>query len=473
MKKLIRSISLSLIVACGVLLSACGSEESDVITLRVCNWEEYIDEGDWDEDELIELESGEWILGSDPMVEDFEEWYLETYGQEVKVEYSTFGTCEELYNMLTIGDVYDIASPSEYMIMKMMREGMVLPYSEKFRDESIEENYYTKGLSPFLKERFENLSINGEKLGDYAAGYMCGTLGIVYNPEEVSEEEASHWSLMLDENFNRRITIKDSVRDSYFGAITHYYADELMSEEVLNAPDYQQRIDDIINRTDPATVDAVEEVLSDMKDNVYSFETDAGKADMVTGKVVANMQWSGDAVYTMDQADEDDVELCYATPEEGVNLWFDGWILLKEGISQDPRKQHAAEAFVNFLSRPDNVVRNMYYIGYTSAITGGDSDIILEYLDWTYGADEEEEEETVEYDVSTFFLGSGNYDDKYVITTTPDQTKRQLFAQYPPEEVLNKTVIMRCFEDEDNVRINRMWTNVRCFDLKELFSSKK
>lgn len=471
MKRLIRIISLSLVMAAGILLTACGSDEDDAIVLRVCNWEEYIDEGDWDEDELIELEDGTWILGSDPMVEDFEEWYFDTYGQEVRVEYSTFGTCEELYNMLTIGDVYDIASPSEYMIMKMMREGMVLPYSEDFRDESIEENYYAKGLSPFLKDRFENLTIKGEKLGDYAAGYMWGTLGIVYNPEEVSEEDASHWSLMLNKDYNRRITIKDSVRDSYFGAITHYYADELTSDEVVNAPNYQERIDDIINRTDPETVKGVEEVLSNMKDNVYSFETDAGKADMVTGKVVANMQWSGDAVYTMDQADEDEVELCYATPEEGVNLWFDGWILLKEGISQDPRKQQAAEAFVNFLSRPDNVIRNMYYIGYTSVITGGDSDAIFEYLDWNYGA-EEDEEDVVDYDVSTIFLGAGEHSDDYIISTTPDQTKRQLFAQYPPEEVLNKTVIMRCFDDEDNIRINRMWTNVRCFDLKDLFGSK-
>ena len=90
----------------------------------------------------------------------------------------------------------------------------------------------------------------------------------------------------------------------------------------------------------------------------------------------------------------------WAVPEECTNLWFDGWVMLKSGIGQDAAKKQAAEAFINFLSRPDNAVRNMYYIGYTSAIAGGDSDVIFDYLDWTYGA-EEDEEDTIEYPVTT------------------------------------------------------------------------
>ena len=61
------------------------------VRLRVSNWEEYIDLGDWDEEETIELPSGD-IIGENSMVEDFENWYYETYGIPVEVEYSTFGT---------------------------------------------------------------------------------------------------------------------------------------------------------------------------------------------------------------------------------------------------------------------------------------------------------------------------------------------------------------------------------------------
>ena len=43
----------------------------DVIKLRVCNWEEYIDLGDWDEEERMELENGAEIFGENSMVDDF------------------------------------------------------------------------------------------------------------------------------------------------------------------------------------------------------------------------------------------------------------------------------------------------------------------------------------------------------------------------------------------------------------------
>lgn len=456
------------LLACSMIFTGCGDKESDAIVLRVSNWEEYMDLGDWDEEEAIELDDAT-IIGENSLVEDFEEWYFETYGQKVEVEYSTFGTNEELYNQMTIGDVYDLVCPSEYMIMKLMREGKVRALSENFYNTDVEENYYAKGVSPYIKSRYDELNIDGKILSTYAAGYMWGTLGLVYNPDEVSQEEASHWDLLLNDKFNKRVTIKDSIRDAYFGAICYANYDEITAEDFLSDPNYHARLDEALNRTDAATVDKVQDVLTRCKDNVYSFETDSGKADMVTGKVVANMQWSGDAVYTMDQADEDGVTLCYSAPIEGTNLWFDGWVMLENGIKEDERKQQAAEAFINFMSRPDNAIRNMYYIGYTSVISGGDSDLILEYIDYTYGVDEGDEEDAVEYNVGYFFDMDNPDSEDYSITTYEDQLTRQLATQYPAKDVVDRSVVMACFNDEDNVRINRMWTNVRCFDITSLF----
>lgn len=480
------------------LLPGCAKED-DVIVLRVANWEEYIDEGDWDEDELIDLEGGTEIFGDQSMVEDFQDWYLSTYGKEIRVEYSTFGTNEELYNQMTIGDVFDVVCPSEYMIMKLMREGKLVPFSEEFKDSEKQENAYTRGVSPYIRHRLSDMSIGGESLAKYAACYMWGTLGLVYNPEEVDEEDAKHWGLMAQDKYNKRITIKDSVRDAFFAAISMVYYDDIMKEEFRSSDDYYERLSELLNATDPETVDRVEAVLTDIKKHAYSFETDSGKADMVTGKVIANEQWSGDAVYTMDQADEDGVELYYSVPEESTNLWFDGWVMMKDGIGEDAEKQAAAEAFINYLSKPENAIRNMYYIGYTSSIAGGDSPLIFEYMDWCYGAEEDEEDEegedaedaedaeegedaedaedaedeedepTVEYAVGYFFSEDEDADEEYCIITPESQTRRQLFAQYPPKEVVDRAVIMACFDDEDNERINHMWTNVRCFDLAGFF----
>ena len=442
-----------------------GTTAAKEVTLRVCNWEEYIDLGDWDEEETIDLESGD-IIGENSMVEDFEQWYYETYGVKVKVEYSTFGTNEDLYNMLTLGDVYDIVCPSEYMIMKLMAEDKLVPLSEHFFDTSDENNYYSKGVSPYIRNIFEKNEINGEAWSKYAAGYMWGLTGIVYNPEEVSEEDASSWKILDNPDYKRQVTIKDNVRDSYFAAVGALKSDLLTSESFRNDPDYKQKLVDEMNDTSPETIQAVQDYLQDVKNNAYSFETDSGKADMITGKVLANYQWSGDAVYTMDQAEEDGVFLDYAVPEESTNIYFDGWVMLKNGVGEDKDKQQAAEAFINFNSRPDNAIRNMYYIGYTSVISGGDDPRIFEYADWNYGA-EDEEEDTVDYDLAYFFTEDADSED-YIITAPAEQVKRQMYAQYPDADAMDRSSIMIYFDEKQNQDINQMWVSVRCFNIHDV-----
>ncbi|MCR5545671.1 MAG: extracellular solute-binding protein, partial [Lachnospiraceae bacterium] len=324
-----------------------------------------------------------------------------------------------------------------------------------FYDESEENNYYVKGLSPYIKHIFEQLSNDGKSIYGYGAGYMWGTMGIVYNPDVVKEEDLHHWSLLLNEDYHKKVTMKDSVRDSYIVGLCILNEEKLMSEEFLNSSSYRDELDQMLNATDGETVSQVEKILTAMKENAYSLETDSGKADMVSGKVVANMQWSGDAVYTMDQADEDDYKLNFFVPEEGSNLWFDGWAMLKDGIGKNKEKQQAAEAFVNFVSRPDNVIRNMYYIGYTSVISGGEDESIVDYLDYSYG-----EEEGGSYDLSYFF------DKEVSLTTSEEQLHRQLYAAYPTKDVLDRSVVMNFFDSDENKRISEMWTNIRCFQFK-------
>lgn len=444
--------------------AAASDGKEKEVTLRICNWEEYIDLGDWDEDETIELDSGN-ILGENTMMDDFQEWYYETYGIRVNIEYSTFGNNEDLYNMLTLGDTYDLVCPSEYMIMKLLTEDQLVPLSEEFFDTADKNNYYINGVSPYIRNIFEENEVDGRPWGDYAAGYMWGITGIVYNPELVSAKDASSWKILNDPSYYRRITLKDNVRDSYFAAVGAVKSDLLLSEEFRNGPDYLKRLEAEMNDTSPETVARVQDYLQDVKNNAYSFETDSGKADMVTGKVAANYQWSGDGVYTMDQADEDGFTLAFAVPEESTNIYFDGWVMLKNGIKGDAAKRHAAEAFINFTSRSDNVIRNMYYVGYTSVISGGEDMRIFEYADYCYGAGTDEKEVS-EYDLGYFFSDSGKED--YVITAPSDQINRQLFARYPKGEAMERAVLMVCFDEEQNRTINQMWINVRCYNIHDV-----
>ncbi|MGN0818373.1 MAG: spermidine/putrescine ABC transporter substrate-binding protein, partial [Candidatus Coproplasma sp.] len=120
-KKLISVVSACAVLAsCTFSFAGCSSK-SEVVTLRVCNWEEYIDLGGWSEDELINVENPyaenpeDGIFGENSIIDDFTEWFNSSdFGFEVNVEYSTFGTNEDLYNRLSLGDAYDLACPSDY-----------------------------------------------------------------------------------------------------------------------------------------------------------------------------------------------------------------------------------------------------------------------------------------------------------------------------------------------------------------------
>ena len=461
MKKFSKFLSIAAAIgifgASALSFAGCNDKE-DVITLRICNWEEYIDLGAWDEEERIILNGGEEIFGENAIYDDFTEWVNETHDFKVKVEYSTFGTNEDLYNRLSLGDVYDLVCPSDYMIMKLLAENKVEEYSEDF----MKNGEYANCVSPYINGIFSQYGWD-----KYAACYMWGTTGIVYNPEKVDVKDVASWDILLNEKYKRQVTVKDNVRDAYFAALG------IINHDLLTDPQYDKsNLTELLNATDGETIAKAEEVLKKIKDNVYSFETDSGKADMVTGKVVANYQWSGDAITILDEADADGTELWYSVPDECANLWFDGWIMLKDGIDGNADRQTAAEAFVNFLSRPDNAIRNMYYIGYTSAIAG---ETVLKYLNWNYGAEEgADENEIFPYDVSYFF-GKDAYISAYreefefedENDTVTANRGRQLFAQYPPENVKSRSVVMLDFGD-NLTDINQMWIDVRCLDVTDI-----
>ena len=100
---------------------------------------------------------------------------------------------------------------------------------------------------------------------------------------------------------------------------------------------------------------------------------------------------------------------------------------------------------------PKNVIRNMYYIGYTSCMAGSE---IYGYVDFSYSA-EDGETDVTEYDLSYFFGSNAT------LTVPIEQTRRQLFAQYPDKETIKRLVVMNYFDKETNERANRMWNNIK------------
>jgi spermidine/putrescine transport system substrate-binding protein len=73
----------------------------------------------------------------------------------------------------------------------------------------------------------------------------------------------------------------------------------------------------------------------------------------------------------------------------------------------------------------------------------------------------------VDYEVGYFFNPEAD-PSEYTITVPAEQVQRQLFAQYPPADVIGRSSIMQYFDGDANAAINRMWINVRCYNLNKV-----
>ena len=430
-----------LAIACLSSLTACGKHYD----LVIYNWEDYIYLGTEDNGKITD----------DSIVEKFVAYYADTHdGEQISVAYETFSTNEEMYKQIKNGSIKaDLICPSDYMIQKMANEDRLEPFSyDETKDEYAEslKNWDEYG-SPFIRGRFANETLkDGSSFLKYAVPYFWGTMGFTYDPTYFSAEEVGSWECLWnsDAKFKKQFSLKDSMRDTYVTAIFHVYKDQIAALDE-NAPDFNSKLSEIFNRCDNDTIAKVETALKQAKDStVYGLEVDEGKDDIVRGIYHANLAWSGDSVYSMDNAEEaSNKKLNYSLPQEGSNVWFDGWCMPKGA------NKTLAEEFVNFVSRPDNAALCMDEVGYTSPIVGED---IWEMINDWYAA-EEGETDVYEVDLSFYFGDSIEGEAKISI---PNENKgRQFDAQYPTEDMLKRCCIMKDFGDQQTA-VEEMWNRV-------------
>lgn len=479
-------------------LSGCSKSTNDeTLVLRVLNSGDYIYENDPDngytnDDLLIQYQN--WINEPD----NKEKYFGKGFDKNVEVVYDTYDVNETMYNELKTGkSSYDLICTSDYMLQKLAKLGMI-----QKADFSKVENYTTYASQFLIGEngklaQVEIDSSNKElgTLNDYTIGYMWGTLGIMFNPtySKINNREEDDvisdfcspdgretlWNKM--EYYKGCMSIKDSMRDCYAMGLAHALVDENGENEFKKLYDeysgnyndeYNEKISDLFNKCDDETIEKVEETLIELKENIYGFEVDTGKSDIVKGLVGINLCWSGDAVYSMDTAEDDGILLYYSIPDYITNIWFDGFALTS---SVEGEQKEAAYSFLDFLSMPQNAAQNMDYVGYTPFIGGDDMfSLIEEYYDNRIQYDENDEvivdedgnyvlDDTVSgylYDLSYFYKNSDDDTKSYVIQCNEDQINRQLRAQYPMKSDLPHLAIMKDFGDQ-NDKIVKMWENVK------------
>ena len=280
------------------------------LTLNVYNWGEYISDGS---------------EGTLDTIAAFEQWYEETYGTPVKVNYDTFSSNEDMYAKVSSGAVsYDLVIPSDYMIARMKDEGMLLPL-----------NYNNIPNYQYIGEDFRGLYYDPDN--QYTVPYTYGIVGVIYNANVVDEADTGDWDLMWNEKYAGNILTFNNSRDSFGTAM------------------YKLGLD--VNTTDHAVWDrAAEELLVQnpilkgrVMDEIYNM--------MASGEAAVAAYYAGD-YFTMVDSQADTVDLQFYYPPR-TNYFVDAMC-----IPTCCQNQELAEIFINFMLSREAAIANAEYIWY-------------------------------------------------------------------------------------------------------------
>ena len=295
-------LAVLLAVSCLTGLSGCGSSKKT--TLYVYNWGQYISEGD---------------DGSLDVIAAFEEAY-----PNIRVQYSTYDSNEIMYSKLSNGGItVDVIIPSDYMIGRMVQEGML----EELNFDNIP-NYQ------YIDDSFKNTSYDPEN--KYSVPYTWGTVGIIYNTKYVDEADVTGWELLWNEKYAGKILMFDNSRDAF--GIAEY----LLGYDV--------------NTTDEAELQACSAKLAEQKPVVQQYVMDQIFDAMENEEAWIAPYYAGDYLTMV----EENPDLAFVQPEEGSNLFVDAMC-----IPTCSKNYEDALAFINFMCRDDIVLRNCDETGYS------------------------------------------------------------------------------------------------------------
>ena len=309
-----------LVLSAGCLMGLCApsfsaaqissdpvaSTRSDV-TINVYNWGEYISNG---------------TEGSLDVNAEF------TARTGIQVNYTTYDTNESMYAKLASGGGdYDVIIPSDYMVSRMIQEDMLA-----------ELDFANIPNFQYIDKDFKNPDYDPEN--KYSVPYTWGLVGLFYNTDYVTAEEAQSWSLLWDEKYAGKILMFDNSRDSFGIAM------KLLGYS-FNTEDEQQWRE-------------AADLLVQQVPLVQSYAMDQIFQKMESGEAWIAPYYSGDAAILVEENDN----IAFSVPEEGTNYFVDAICIPKTSTHKAE-----AEAYINFLCDPEISYENCSYIGYSTPET--------------------------------------------------------------------------------------------------------
>ncbi len=312
MKKILAAFTALLIVAFSVFCAnAASSDDIEALrgsTLYVYNWGEYISDG---ADGTLDVNKA----------------FEEKYG--INVVYDTFDNNEAMYSKVKSGGVsYDVVIPSEYMIQRMIVEGML----EKLDYSNI------PNFDKYIPEKYRNPSYDPKN--EYSVPYTVGMVGLIYNSAIVDGTPDS-WSALWDKQYKGQILMFNNPRDA-FGIAQNLLGMDYNTESVMSWK-------------------LAAELLKEQKQVAPVYVNDEIFLKMESGEAALGAYYAGDFLTMKDN--NPDLEFVY--PKEGTNYFVDAICVLKGS-----KNKLAAELYINFLLEPDVALANAEYICYASPHSG-------------------------------------------------------------------------------------------------------
>ncbi len=298
------ALALSVLISFLCLCVPAGASEIDPsVTLNVYNWGEYISNG---------------TEGSLDVNAEF------TRRTGIEINYTTFDSNESLYSKLAGGGAdYDIIIPSDYMISRLIDEGMLaeLDFENipnfKYIDEKFRDPEYDPGCA-------------------HSVPYTWGVVGLFYNTDYIDEEITS-WEALWDPDYAGEILMFDNPRDAFAIA--------------------QMRLGQSLNTENPDDWREAAELLKEQKPLLQGYVMDQIFDKMESGEAWIAPYYSGDAALLVENNDK----IQFVIPEEGTNYFVDGIC-----IPASSSHKREAEEYINFLCDPEIAGANMDYVGYST-----------------------------------------------------------------------------------------------------------
>lgn len=249
----------------------------------------------------------------------------------IDVIYEEFETNEIMYPKIQSGAIaYDVVCPSDYMIQRMIENDLLA-----------EINYDHIPNLKYIGDNYMKMTRQFDPENKYSVPYLWGTVGILYNKKMV-DEPVDSWGILWDKKYEDSILMQDSVRDAFAVALKYLgYS---------------------LNSTDLDELEAAKNLLIEQKPLVQAYVIDQVRDKMIGGEAALGVIYSGEALYCQ----QENPDLDYVIPKEGTNIWIDSWV-----IPKNAKNVENAEAFINFLCRPDIAKMNFDYITYSIPNTAG------------------------------------------------------------------------------------------------------